>query len=222
MRDGLRRMIHEQEDVYYYITVMNENYAHPAMPEGAEEGILRGMYLLREGAGAANAPRVQLLGSGTILREVLAAADLLAEDFGVAADVWSVTSFNELRRDGLARPSARTCCTRKAERKRPYVERALAGHGRGRSSPRPITSAPTPTAFGRSSTRRYHVLGTDGFGRSDYRRNAALVLRGRSPLGRARRAAGARATKARSPAPRSARAIAKYGIDPNKPNPVTV
>src|SRR4051812_29136349 len=106
VQDGLRRMCAEQEDVFYYLTLMNENYEHPSMPEGAQEGILRGLYLLREGQagpsgdGAAR-PRVQLLGSGTILREVLAAADLLAADFGVDADVWSAPSFTELRRDGM-------------------------------------------------------------------------------------------------------------------------
>src|SRR5689334_14886404 len=96
VQDGLRRMFAEQEDVYYYLTVMNENYQHPAMPEGAEEGILRGLYLLREAPKTRKgAPRVQLLGSGTILREVIAGADLLQEDFGVAADIWSATSFTE-------------------------------------------------------------------------------------------------------------------------------
>src|SRR5688572_22575793 len=107
LQDGLRRMVAEQEDVFYYITLMNENYEHPAMPKGAEQGILKGMYLLREGPAVSSRkktppPRVQLMGSGTILREVLAAADLLAADFGVDADVWSAPSFTELRRDGLA------------------------------------------------------------------------------------------------------------------------
>ena len=107
VQDGLRRMYAEQEDVFYYITLMNENYEHPGLPEGSEEGILRGLYLLREGPAVpsrrkAAPPRVQLLGSGTILREVLAGADLLAADYGVAADVWSAPSFTELRRDGLA------------------------------------------------------------------------------------------------------------------------
>jgi pyruvate dehydrogenase E1 component len=101
IQDGLRRMYQEQEDIFYYITVMNENYVHPAMPEGVEKGILKGMYLLSEARAARNAPRVQLLGSGTILREVMAGAELLEKDFGVAADIWSVTSFNQLRRDGL-------------------------------------------------------------------------------------------------------------------------
>jgi pyruvate dehydrogenase E1 component len=110
IRDGMRRMCDEQEDVFYYLTVMNENYPQPALPEGAEEAILRGLYLLREGAADAT-PRVQLLGSGAILREVLAAADLLESDFQVAADVWSVTSFTELRRDGQApsSPPPTTC-----------------------------------------------------------------------------------------------------------------
>jgi pyruvate dehydrogenase E1 component len=219
VRDGLRRMIHEQEDVYYYITVMNENYAHPAMPAGAEEGILRGMYLLREGAGAASAPRVQLLGSGTILREVVAAADLLAEDFGVAADVWSVTSFNELRRDGLA-VERENLLHPEAERKRSYVESALAGR------PGPLVAS---TDYIRAYAdgirpfveRRYHVLGTDGFGRSDFRRN----LRSFFEVDRRWVALAAlRALADEGTVPRSevARAIAKYGIDPNKPNPVTV
>src|SRR3954471_8018754 len=97
IHEGLRRMIGEQEDVFYYLTLMNENYQHPAMPEGAEDGILRGIYKLREGKDA----KIQLLGSGVILREVIAGADLLRDDFGVEADVFSVTSFTELRRDGI-------------------------------------------------------------------------------------------------------------------------
>src|SRR5262247_368983 len=101
IQDGLRRMVGEQEDVFYYITLMNENYVHPPMPAGIEEGILKGMYLLRESK-AKHKSRVQLMGSGTILREVEAAAQLLESDWGVAADVWSATSFTELRRNGLA------------------------------------------------------------------------------------------------------------------------
>src|SRR6188768_969876 len=99
IREGLRRMTQNQEDVFYYLTLMNENYQHPAMPEGAEEGILRGMYLLQPASG--DGPRVQLMGSGVILREVLAGAELLEKDFGVSADVWSVPSFTELRREGM-------------------------------------------------------------------------------------------------------------------------
>src|SRR5687768_16968334 len=119
VQDGLRRMVEEQEDVFYYITLMNENYPHPALPEGAREGILRGMYKLSD-AGAAKGPRVQLIGSGTILREVMAAAELLQKDWGVAADVWSCPSFNELRRDGLA--AARWNLLHPTEKPRqPYV-----------------------------------------------------------------------------------------------------
>ncbi|MDP3687355.1 MAG: pyruvate dehydrogenase (acetyl-transferring), homodimeric type, partial [Sulfurimicrobium sp.] len=99
IQDGLRRMYKEQEDVYYYLTVMNENYVHPPMPKGVEEGIVKGMYLLKK-AGKKKL-KVRLMGSGTILREVEAAAELLENDFGVSAEVWSITSFNELRRDGL-------------------------------------------------------------------------------------------------------------------------
>ena len=102
IQDGLRRMMKDQEDVYYYITLMNENYPHPAIPAGAEDGIRRGMYLLRESTANKTGTKVQLLGSGTILREVMAAADLLEQDFGVAADIWSCPSFTELRRDGMA------------------------------------------------------------------------------------------------------------------------
>ncbi|MCD8573817.1 MAG: hypothetical protein LRY30_01450 [Gammaproteobacteria bacterium] len=98
VRHGLQRMFHDQEDVFFYVMVMNEKYTHPAMPLGAEEGIVRGMYLLKKSPDAPSL-RVNLWGSGTILREALAAAELLAQDFNISADVWSVTSFNELKRD---------------------------------------------------------------------------------------------------------------------------
>ena len=108
LQDGMRRMLQEQEDVFYYVTVMNENYAQPPLPSGAEEGIKRGMYLLRPSplgdataAAGKKIARVQLLGAGTILREALAAAEILEQEYDIAADVWSVTSFTELRRDGL-------------------------------------------------------------------------------------------------------------------------
>ncbi|HWK18066.1 MAG TPA: pyruvate dehydrogenase (acetyl-transferring), homodimeric type [Solirubrobacteraceae bacterium] len=168
IQEGLRRMIGEQEDVFYYLTLMNENYQHPAMPAGAEDGILRGMYLLREGSKRSKKPRVQLLGSGTMLREVLAAADLLADDWGIVADVWSVTSFTELRRDGievdrwnLLHPTE--------EQRTSFVEQSL-GNRRG-----PVVAS---TDYVRTFAdqirtwvpREYRVLGTDGFGRSDYRR----------------------------------------------------
>ena len=126
IQDGLRRMMKEQEDVYYYVTLMNENYAHPAMPAGAEAGIRRGMYLFRETTQKTDRARVQLLGSGTILREVIAAADLLESDFGVAADVWSCPSFNELRRDGMEAERWNLLHPTQAPRKS-YVEECLAG-----------------------------------------------------------------------------------------------
>jgi pyruvate dehydrogenase E1 component len=167
---GLREMLSEQQDVFYYLTLMNENYPHPAMQEGMEEGILRGMYLLR-GAGSPRSrrPRVQLLGSGTILREVLAAASLLEADFGVLCDVWSVTSFTELRRDGIAVERWNTLHPLAAPR-RSYVEECLDGH------PGPVIAS---TDYVRTVAdqirqwvpRDYRVLGTDGYGRSDYRRN---------------------------------------------------
>ena len=167
IQEGLRRMVGEQEDIFYYLTLMNENYQHPAMPAGAEDGILRGMYLLREGSKRSKKPRVQLLGSGTMLREVLAAADLLADDWGVVSDVWSVTSFTELRRDGievdrwnLLHPTE--------EQRTSFVEQSL-GNRRG-----PVVAS---TDYVRTFAdqirtwvpREYRVLGTDGFGRSDYR-----------------------------------------------------
>jgi pyruvate dehydrogenase E1 component len=169
IQDGLRRMLVDQEDVFYYLTLMNENYAHPGLVEGSEEGIVKGMYLLREGeAQKKSAPRVQLLGSGTILREVLAGADLLAEDWGVAADVWSVTSFTELRREGM--DADRWNMLHPTEEARvPWVTSSLAG----REGPL-IASTDYMRAFADGIRpfvdRRYRVLGTDGFGRSDYRR----------------------------------------------------
>jgi pyruvate dehydrogenase E1 component len=167
IQDGLRRMYGEQEDVYYYITLMNENYEHPALPEGAQEGIIKGMYLLRPADAEANVPRVQLLGSGTILREVIAAADLL-KDYGVSADIWSCPSFTELRREGLEAERWTMLHPEQPARKS-YVEQCLAG----RDGP-VIASTDYIKAFADQIRAfvpgRYRVLGTDGFGRSDYRR----------------------------------------------------
>jgi pyruvate dehydrogenase E1 component len=218
-------MYAEQEDVFYYLTVMNENYPHPGLPEGREaevaDGILRGMYLFREGQapkkGRKTAPRVQLLGSGTILREVIAAAELLEQDFGVAADVWSCPSFTELGRDG-------TSVTRwnmlhpTEEPRRSFVEQSLAGRPDG-----PVVAA---TDYMRSFAeqirpyvqRRYTVLGTDGFGRSDYR----VALRRHFEVDRHHVALAALTSLAADgavPASVAADAIAKYGIDPDKPEP---
>jgi pyruvate dehydrogenase E1 component len=218
IEDGLRRMFRERESVFYYITVMNENYAHPPMPEGARDGILRGMYRIRAGQGEATA-RVQLLGSGTILREVIAGAELLEQDFGVAADVWSVTSFNELRRDGIA--VERWNMLHPAETPRaPYVTRCLS-ETRG-----PVVAASDYLRTYADQIRpyvprRYRVLGTDGFGRSDTR----AKLRRFFEVDRHYVAVAALSTLAdegQLPAERVGEAIARYGIDPEKPNPVTV
>ncbi len=132
VHDGLRRMLAEQEDVFYYLTVLNENYEHPAMPEGAEEGIIKGMYLLKP-ARKPRRPRahkVQLMGSGAILREVIAGADLLEKDFGISADIWSVTSFTELARE--AHDVERWNLLNPEETPRvPYVTQQLAERGDG-------------------------------------------------------------------------------------------
>jgi pyruvate dehydrogenase E1 component len=218
IQDGLRRMVHDQEDVYYYITVMNENYHHPDMPKGAEQGILRGMYLLREGS-PAKTGRVQLLGSGAILREVEAAAELLAADFGIAADVWSVTSFNELRRDGIAAERWNLVHPEDAPRQS-YVAQSLSGHDG------PVVAS---TDYIRTFAdqirpyidRRYITLGTDGFGRSDLRRK----LREFFEVNRyyvAVAALKALADEGTIKASVVSAAVKKYGLDPNKPNPVTV
>src|SRR5690242_4592637 len=215
---GLRRMIAEQEDVFFYLTLMNENYEHPALPEGAEAGILRGMYLLRDGtSGSAGKPSVQLLGSGTILREVLAGADLLVADYGVAADVWSATSFTELRRDGLA-AERWNMLHPGSEPRRSYVEECLAAR-----PPGPVIAATDYVRAFADQIRafvpgRYRVLGTDGYGRSDYRRN----LRRFFEVDRHYVALAALTSLAENgtvPADRPADAIARYGIDPDTPDP---
>ncbi|WPH17822.1 pyruvate dehydrogenase (acetyl-transferring), homodimeric type [Variovorax paradoxus] len=172
VRDGMRRMYAEQEDVYYYITLMNENYPHPGMPEGSEAGILKGLYQLGDGGKTPKkGHRVQLMGSGTILREVMFAAELLKNDFGIAADVWSATSYNELRRDGMAAERWSRLHPTEPARKS-HVEQCLEGHDG------PVIAATDymrnyadqVREYMQAAGRRYTVLGTDGFGRSDYRR----------------------------------------------------
>jgi pyruvate dehydrogenase E1 component len=223
LHDGMRRMLQNQEDVFYYVTVMNENYAHPAMPEGAEEGILKGMYRLRESPSGKTRPRVQLLGAGTILREVIAASELLENEWGVAADVWSVTSFTELRRDGMS------------------VERHNRLHNLPASAPGAVapvswvekclgaTAGPIVAAsdYMRAvpdlirpyvPSRRYVVLGTDGFGRSDMR----AALRSFFEVDRHHVALAAlKALADEGGIGRDAvtQAIRKYGIDAGRPNP---
>jgi len=169
IHDGLRRMYVDQEDIYYYITVLNENYPHPAMPEGAEEGILKGMYLLRPAATDSDPGlRVQLMGSGAILREVEAAATLLQQDFGIASDVWSATSLTELRRDGLA-AERWNLLHPAAEPRVPYVQQRLAAHAGplvvATDYMKIVADQIRPFVDG----RRFTALGTDGFGRSDTR-----------------------------------------------------
>ena len=217
IQDGLRRMFKGQENIYYYITVMNENYGHPALPKGVEAQILKGMYLFKEAkTGKKKRPRVQLLGSGTILREVIAAAELLEQDFDVAADVWSVTSFTELYRDGsdaerwnLLHPQEQA--------KTSYVEQCLI------EREGPVVAA---TDYVRTFAnqirpfvpRRYTVLGTDGYGRSDTRKQ----LRHFFEVDRhyvALAALKALADEGLLPVTKVSEAIKKYQIDPEKSNP---
>jgi len=220
IQDGLRRMYQNQEDIYYYITVMNENYEHPAMPEGVEKGILKGMYLLREGKAKKNAPKVQLLGSGTILREVVAGADLLEKDFGIAADIWSVTSFNELRRDGID-VQRWNMLHPEAEPRRSHIETCL----KDREGP-VIASTDYMKMFadqvrGFLPTHHFHALGADGFGRSDTREKLRRFFEvDRNYVAVA--ALKALADMELVPRKKVAEAIKKYGIDPEKPNPTTV
>jgi pyruvate dehydrogenase E1 component len=219
IQDGLRRMYQEQEDVFYYITVMNENHAHPPLPEGVEKGILRGMYLLSEGRSKRNQPKVQLLGSGTILREVIAGAELLEKDFGVAADIWSVTSFNQLRRDGLD-VQRWNMLHPEADPRLSYVESCL----KDRAGPVVAATDYLKTFSDQIRTflptHNFLVLGTDGFGRSDTRRQ----LRRFFEVDRhyvAVAALKALAEEEAVPRGKVTEAIGKYGIDPEKPNPTT-
>ncbi len=223
IRDGMRRMLENQEDVFYYVTVMNENYAHPAMPQGTEEGILRGMYRIREGRGARGegrgkkqTPQVQLLGAGTILREVLAAAELLESDWNVGADVWNVTSFTELRRDGIG-VERHNRLHPVGKQKQSWVEQCL------EKTAGPVIAA---SDYMRSVAdlirnwvpRRYVALGTDGYGRSDTRerlrdffevdrRNVAVA------------ALKALADEGTIDAKIVQQAIEKYAIGADRPNP---
>src|SRR5690606_11613928 len=165
LQDGLRRMYAEKENVFYYITLMNENYVHGAMPEGAEEGIRRGMYRLRKGG--KQALRAQLLGAGTILREVEAAAEMLESDYGVSADIWSVTSFNQLRREGME-IERWNLLHPQDEQKQPWVWQCLA------DTEGPVIASTDHMKLYADQIRpyvrrSYRVLGTDGFGRSDSR-----------------------------------------------------
>ncbi len=221
LQHGMQRMLTEQQDEYWYLTLMNENYPHPDMPEGSAEGIIKGMYLLRDGGKAKKGElRVQLMGAGTILNEVIAAADLLDKEFGITADIWSCPSFNELARDGedalrwnRLNPEAKT-------KRKPYVTELL----EGRQGP-----AIVATDYVRALTNqirefvpmKYVALGTDGFGRSDTRAN----LRRHFEVDRfhvAQAAVAALAEEGKLSAKDVARANKTWGIDGDKPNPLHV
>ncbi len=219
IQEGLRRMYAEQEDVYYYLTLMNENYAHPAMPEGAPPHIIKGMYLFKAGDATGKAPRVQLLGSGTIFREVIAAAELLRSDWGVGADLWSCPGFGALARDGHA--TARwNMLNPTATPKLSHVEALL------KDAPGPVIAATDYVrAFAEQIRafvpRRYVVLGTDGFGRSDTREKLRRFFEvDRYYVTVA--ALKALADDGALPASKVAEALKKYGIDATKPAPWTV
>jgi pyruvate dehydrogenase E1 component len=216
---GLVEMYVEKLPRYYYITVMNENYEQPAMPKGVEEAILKGMYCLKKNSSKSSKKVVQLLGSGTILRESIAAADLLKEDFGVTADIWSVTSFNELRKEGLS--VHRWNMLHPEEKpKQSYVESCLDG------TKGPVIAATDyMKAYGDQIREfvnaNYTVLGTDGFGRSDTRARLRnffeidrhyIVIAALSALVQENVIESAQVT----------RAIGKYGINPDKPDPATL
>jgi pyruvate dehydrogenase E1 component len=203
IEDGARRMLEAQEDVFYYLTVANENYPHPAMPDGAREGILRGLYLFKKHP----KPNVQLLGSGPILREVIAAAELLEKEWSIGANVWSVTSFTELARDGMRAERAR----RFGRRETSWIEESLS------SSEGPVIAASDyvralPELIRSFIKKPYAVLGTDGFGRSDTRAalRAFFEVDARHIAVAALAAIDERRTR---------EAVTRYGIDPAAPPP---
>jgi len=225
VHEGLRRMVTNQEDVFYYITVMNENYAHPGIEEvadkNAQANILKGMYLFKEGAKPKGKKHVQLMGSGTIFREVIAAADLLEADWGVTADIWSCPGFNELRRDGLDTDRWNMLHPTEAPRLS-HVEQCL----KDREGPA-IAATDYMKVFADQirpfmpKGKTYRVLGTDGYGRSDTRER----LRHHFEVNRYWVTVAALKALADDGAVKPtvvADAIKKYGLDPEKPNPVTV
>ena len=217
VQDGLRRMYQEQENVFYYITCMNENYAHPAMPAGVAQGILNGMYLLQ--IGGRGKVRVTLFGSGTILREVLAAAEILEKTYGVPADVYSVTSFSELRRNALAVERGNLLHPNEP-RRQTYIQQALADREG------PFIAATDYMKTVADQIRqwipgRYAVLGTDGYGRSDSR----AELRRFFEVDRhyvAITALKALADEGKIDKQTVTDAMQAFGIDPEKPNPLSV
>jgi len=217
IQEGLRRMVQNQEDVYYYITLMNENYTHPEMPKGIEAQILKGMY--RFSQSTAKGEKVQLMGSGVILREVIAAAELLASDWNVAADVWSVTSFNELRRDGLD-AERWNMLNPELPQRLSFVAEAM----QGAQGPT-IASTDYMKAFAEQIAGfvpgKFVALGTDGYGRSDSRE----ALRAFFEVDRyyvVVAALKALADEGKIKPAQVTAAINKYKLDANKPNPTTV
>lgn len=217
IHDGMRRMMQEQESVYYYVTSMNENYLMPAMPKGAEDGIIKGMYKLSEHKAKKDQPKVQLFGSGTILREVIEAVTLLEKDWGVSADVWSITSYNELSRE------ARDCerwnmLNPESEARISYVEQAL------KDCAGPVISTSDYVRNVADQIRNfvpmtYTVLGTDGFGRSDTRKQLRKHFEINSHYVTIA-TLKTLADEGTIPASKVSDAIKQYGIDVNKPNPL--
>ena len=219
VQDGLRRMCQEQEDVFYYITVMNENYPHPEMPKGVEQHILKGMYLFRDAGKRLKGPRVQLLGSGTILREVIAAGDILKKEYDVNADIWSVTSFTELRREAMSIQRWNMLHPEK-KAKASHVENCF----KGRDGP--VIAATDYMKIYADQIREYvpgcyRVLGTDGFGRSDTREKLRrffevdryyIVVATLKAL----------ADEGKVDKQKVAQAIKQFKIDPERPDPVTL
>jgi len=219
LQEGLRRMYKRQENLFYYITVLNENYPHGALPEGVEEGILKGMYPLRKSEKKGKKKRVQLLGSGAILREVEAAAELLESNHGIAADVWSVTSFTELARDGRAAERYNRLHP-EAERQISWAEKNLAG-----TEGPVVASTDYVAAFAEQIRafvpRRYTTLGTDGFGRSDTReslRRFFEVDRHHVVVAALKALADEGAVEVKE----VGRAIESYRIDADAPDPRTI
>ncbi|MBB6481195.1 pyruvate dehydrogenase (acetyl-transferring), homodimeric type [Spirochaeta isovalerica] len=215
VRKGIEEMYEKGEDVFYYITLLNENYSHPAMPKGAEEGIVKGMYLFQK-AGKGDL-KVQLMGSGSILREVIAAADLLKEDFDVQADIWSVPGINQLHRDGMAVEDWNRNHPEKPSRKS-YVEEVMAGH----DGPA-VISTDYVQAYSEQIRRlipnKLTVLGTDGYGRSDSRealRNFFKVDRYHVAIA----ALKALADEGKIPLKKVSEAIKKYKVNPDAPHAV--
>jgi pyruvate dehydrogenase E1 component len=216
VHDGLRRMLSEQEDVFFYVTVMNERYAHPGLEGHDPAAILGGMYLLAPCAEGDGAP-VELFGSGAILLEVLAAAELLARDWGVRANVWSCPSFTLLAREAQAAERWNRLHPFSPERRKSHVERCLDG----RQGPF-VAATDYVRAFAEQIRAwvpgRYVVLGTDGFGRSDTREQ----LRHHFEVDRRWIAAaviGALADEGRVARERAAEALERYELDPEKPEP---